>query len=195
MKLKYIGMLLITVSLVTVAAAVPAQQGTTSYVPYQSGVSQPAKSASLEPSANRGQSGNIQDIYNASQIPAHDNNEVTSNTARAYYGSTNFFVDPNSERGKLMFAEDGLARQANSLKAAFERAKSDEERTEARAKLRENLGNQFDMRQKRHAQEIEALETQVKKLKELVRKRQESREDIITRRVDQIVREIDGLGW
>ena len=83
----------------------------------------------------------------------------------------------------------------NSLKDALERAQTDAQRADVRTKLTDNLGKQFDLRQKRHGLEIEALEAQVKKLRELVRKRQESREDIISRRVDQIIRETDGLGW
>jgi hypothetical protein len=69
------------------------------------------------------------------------------------------------------------------------------QRGEIPTKLSKTLGDQFDFRQKRHNLEIDALERQVVKLKELVRKRQESRTEIISRRVEQIQREVDGLGW
>ena len=96
---------------------------------------------------------------------------------------------------KLALQESALAHEANEIRHRLESATTDAQRSEVRTKLSENLGKQFDLRQKRHGLEIEALETQVKKLRELVRKRQDSREEIISRRVDQILREAEGLGW
>ena len=64
-----------------------------------------------------------------------------------------------------------------------------------KAELSDLLRKQFDVRQARHIREIETLEAQVKKLKELVQKRQENRAEIISRRLDQIVRESQGLGF
>ncbi len=101
----------------------------------------------------------------------------------------------NPELSQLSMQESTLAKQADMLKHRLDGATTDAERSEIRTKLAAILGNQFDLRQKRHGLEIEALETQVRKLRELVRKRQESREEIISRRVEQIVREAEGLGW
>jgi hypothetical protein len=42
---------------------------------------------------------------------------------------------------------------------------------------------------------ILAIDAQVKKLKELVRARTENRREIVSRRLEQIVREAQGLGW
>jgi hypothetical protein len=66
-------------------------------------------------------------------------------------------------------------------------------------KVRTNITNaiekQFDLRQKRHEAEITELETQLKKLKEMVQKRQDNRKEIVGKRFDQLVRESEGLGW
>ena len=173
MKMKYLGMLLTSLGLVTAVAAVPAQQDRHR---------EAAKSADasafpvLRPDYAKGS----QDVLNT-----HD-----SSSYSPYYVLT-----PDSARGQLTAAEGALAHESQQLKHTLELAKTDSERSDARTKLSENLGKQFDLRQKRHGLEIEALETQVKKLKELVRRRQEGREDIISRRVDQILREADGLGW
>jgi hypothetical protein len=99
------------------------------------------------------------------------------------------------EHSQLAMQESTLAHEADELKHRLESATSDAQRSDARTKLAENVGKQFDLRQKRHGLEIEALEAQIKKLRELVQKRQESRSEIISRRVDQIVRESEGLGW
>jgi hypothetical protein len=188
MKLKYIGMLLTSLGLVTAVAAVPAQQdrrphdATKLAVPVRDEFSQDAaRDLVVEPAAQR---------------PGYDSDEnLVGPGGFSYFGQRSYSSIPHGERGKLSAAEGALAREAVTLRNALEHAHTDRERSDARTKLAENLGKQFDLRQKRHGLEIEALETQVKKLKELVRKRQESREDIISRRVDQILREVDGLGW
>jgi hypothetical protein len=82
----------------------------------------------------------------------------------------------------------GLLKQLQSTE-------SDEQRSALRTKLSELLGRQFDARQKRHEQQIAELEAQVKKLRELVRKRQANRSEIVSLRLEQLLRETQGLGW
>jgi hypothetical protein len=74
-------------------------------------------------------------------------------------------------------------------------AKSDADREDLKTKMTQALEKQFDQRQRRHEAEIEALEAQVKKLKDLVRARNENRREIVSRRLEQILREAQGLGW
>ena len=61
--------------------------------------------------------------------------------------------------------EAGLANEAGVLIRKLEAADSDTVRNEIKAQLSANLGKQFDARQKRHDEEIKALEAKVKKLK------------------------------
>jgi hypothetical protein len=91
--------------------------------------------------------------------------------------------------------ESNLAHEANQLARQLGEAKSDADRDKLRTRLGEVLEKQFDQRQKRHEAEIKSLEAQVKKLRDLVEKRQENRREIIARRLDQILRESQGLGW
>jgi len=114
----------------------------------------------------------------------------------SFYGTTEWKrIAESPELSRLSAQESNLAKQADALKQRLDGATTDSQRSETRTKLAEVLGNQFDLRQVRHGLEIEALETQVRKLRELVRRRQERREEIISRRVEQIVREAEGLGW
>jgi hypothetical protein len=85
--------------------------------------------------------------------------------------------------------------ESEQLARQLAQAKSDDDRDKLKAKLGEVLGKQFDQRQRRHQAEIQALEAQVKKLRDLVEKRQENRREIIARRLEQILRESQGLGW
>jgi hypothetical protein len=112
--------------------------------------------------------------------------------AKSWYGNPalnllqqqNYFTDLYQGSSET----DKLARQ-------LAKAKGEGEKESITAKLRETLEKQFDQRQKKHQAEAEALEAQVKKLKELISTRNENRKEIISRRLDQVVREAQGLGW
>jgi hypothetical protein len=103
------------------------------------------------------------------------------NAALANYGSWLGQTQPSGEIDKL-------ARQ-------LAKAKGEGERETVRAKLNDLLEKQFEDRQKKHQAESEVLEAQVKKLKELIQTRSENRKEIVSRRLEQIVREAQGLGW
>jgi hypothetical protein len=91
--------------------------------------------------------------------------------------------------------DSGLEHQAQQLAQQLAAAKSDSDRDKIKNQLAEILAKQFDQRQKRHEDEIKQLEEQIKKLRELVNKRQENRREIIGARLEQIVKESQGLGW
>jgi len=92
-------------------------------------------------------------------------------------------------------AESVLARRAEEMARKLGEAKSESERSQIKTELTDLLEKQFGLRQKRHQEEIAALEAKVKKLKELVEKRQENRREIIAKRLDQILSNAEGLGW
>lgn len=91
--------------------------------------------------------------------------------------------------------EGELVANTNKLVQELAKAESEPQRQELRTKLTEVLSKQFDSRQTRQAKEVEALEAQVKKLKELIKKREDNRSEIISRRLDQLVRDSQGLGF
>jgi len=91
--------------------------------------------------------------------------------------------------------EMNLAHQAEQLAHKLSEAKSDSDRDKIKGDLRDRLEKQFEQRQGRHEKEIEALEAQVKKLKDLVRKRNDNRREIVSKRLDQILSDAEGLGW
>jgi len=149
--------------------------------------------AALVASAFAQDTGRPRSADSADTLPASSApNKLGDDTLRAWptSGPT---VDPALKQ--LAAEEMAIARQADLLIRQLEAAESDARRKEIKAKLSEALGQQFDVRQKRHGLEIEALEAQVKKLKELVQKRQENRAEIISRRLDQVVRDGEGLGF
>jgi len=91
--------------------------------------------------------------------------------------------------------EASFARRASIVAHQLGSAKSDADREKLKAQLSTILEKQFELRQQRHKKEIESLEAQVKKLRDLVDKRQENRREIVAKRLDQILQEAQGLGW
>ena len=91
--------------------------------------------------------------------------------------------------------EVGLAHESDQLARKLGEAKSDSDRAKLKDDLAQILEKQFDLRQKHHLDEIKALEEKIKKLKGLVDKRQENRREIVSNRLDQILRDAMGLGW
>lgn len=87
-----------------------------------------------------------------------------------------------------------LSRQSETLIKQLGKAEG-QDKEKIKTKLNETIDKQFDLRQKRHEAEITALETQLKKLKDMVQKRQENRKEIVGKRYDQLLRESEGLGW
>ena len=81
----------------------------------------------------------------------------------------------------------GLLRQLKSVEGV--------EREGFFAELKSYVGAQFDQRQEGKARELKALEEQLAKLKEIHNKRTQQRDKIVADRVQQIIREVDGLGW
>ncbi len=91
--------------------------------------------------------------------------------------------------------DSSLAQWVNELSRKLGEVKSDSEKSEIKNQLQQALEKQFNLRQKRHHDEIAELEAKVKKLKDLVEKRQENRREIIAKRLEQILRDAEGLGW
>ena len=124
--------------------------------------------------------GGSQDIISA-PVPGYPNESRIE--TRTYYGprsiTAKFVVEPGTDHLLSELAE----------------AKTDLARDAIKAKLSEVLAKQFEQRQKQHESEIAELEAKVKKLKDMVARRQENRREIVARRLEQVLRESQGLGW
>jgi hypothetical protein len=111
-------------------------------------------------------------------------------TPYAAYGSAQ---DP--ELSKLVSEEAQVEQETAVLIAEYSRSEDEPQRTKTKAKLAATLEKQFDLQQKRRDLEVARIEAQLKKLRDIMRKRGESRQSIIDKRLDQLLREADGLGW
>ena len=88
-----------------------------------------------------------------------------------------------------------LDRQIGALTSRYGEIAEDAERQKAKAELAELLGKQFEVQQQIREEEVGQLESRVEKLRALIDKRKDARQSIIEKRLDQLLREAEGLGW
>lgn len=133
-------------------------------------------------------------LFVGRQMVPDEVRSVTTARGGSFSTNTVYGVRPDTA-WTIVGDERGLSHQAEELAQQLASAKSDSDREKVQGQLVELLEKQFDQRQKRHEGEIKQLEEQIKKLKDLVGKRQENRREIIGARLSQIVKESQGLGW
>lgn len=99
------------------------------------------------------------------------------------------------ELSKVLVEEAKLDQEANSIIEEYAKTEDEGQRSKLKSKLSAALEKQFDLQQKRRELEVTRIENQLKKLRELMRKRSDARQAIVDKRLDQLVREAEGLGW
>lgn len=105
-------------------------------------------------------------------------------------------VDEQSQEiVRLQAAEARLAHEVESLSRQLSDANDEKQRTEIKNKLQETLTQQFDGQQQVRELEVARVEAKLKKLREIIAKRNEARRTIIDKRFEQLLRESEGLGW
>jgi hypothetical protein len=107
--------------------------------------------------------------------------------------SNGFRIDPETE--KLLTEEARLDDEVRGLVGEYSRTQDEGKRTAIKGKLSPLLDKQFDLQQKRRDLELAELEAQIKKVRDLMKKRADARPTIVEKRLDQILRDADGLGW
>jgi hypothetical protein len=104
-------------------------------------------------------------------------------------------VDDDPEMNELAQTEAALANESAEIIARFAEAEKAADRKQLAAELKATLAKQFDVQKKRREIELSRIEERVRKLREQIKKRDDARETIIDRRLDQLVDDADGLGW
>jgi hypothetical protein len=88
-----------------------------------------------------------------------------------------------------------LLAQSHELAQQYVKSENEDEKKDIRKKLTDTLDKQFDLHLKEQQKELDELEKQVAKLKAVLKKRKDAKENIVERRLEQLVQEADGLGW
>jgi hypothetical protein len=104
--------------------------------------------------------------------------------------------DPASRiQRQLAQGDHELTRKSQQLATQYGAAKDEDKKSQLRSQLRETLEKQFQLQEQRRAQELAQIEQRLKSLRELMQKRKDARNEIIDRRLDQLLRDAEGLGW
>ena len=128
----------------------------------------------------------------------HDTVAQTQRPPVAFdYGAmpSSYATPHDKELSGLIKEETKAAGEASHLMKEYAGADNEDKRAKIKTKVQEALGKQFDAQQKRRDLELTRLEAQTKKLRDLMKKRTDARTTIIEKRLDQLLREADGLGW
>ena len=103
---------------------------------------------------------------------------------------------------QLVVSEDGkrqipivVSDEAYRLAAEYAATEDGEKRAAIKAELLKVLSEQFETQQQIRERELADVEARVKKLRELTQKRRDAQKTIVDQRLDQLLREAEGLGW
>jgi hypothetical protein len=129
------------------------------------------------------------------KLPAQPLAQNQPNVAYQYSTLPPHSAPQDAELTTLIQEERKAAAEASRFMKDYAAADTDDKRAKLKTKVQEALGKQFDAQQKRRDLELTRLEAQTKKLRDLMKKRTDARATIIEKRLDQLIREADGLGW
>jgi hypothetical protein len=112
------------------------------------------------------------------------------------WSRTELFQGPaDSPMGRLNQEEARAERETASLLDKYSKATDDAQRSKLKTQLSTALEKQFDLQQKRREMELKQVEERLARLRTLMQKRSDAKQTIIEKRLDQLVREAEGLGW
>lgn len=126
--------------------------------------------------------------------PVKETDPVTGNSYMRYVQEV-LEDDPLVPGGTRPVAIPEGERAAIDLAQQLRRTENEREREELHDRLRAALSEAFEQRRERQLREIEELERQLDSLRRLDAERQERKDDIVRRRMKQLLGEPDVLDW
>ena len=104
--------------------------------------------------------------------------------------------DSDSHDAAKEFVQDQLLEQrSRDLLSKYRTASKSEDRDHLLSDVSKTVAEQFDVRQRMREKELQRLEDQLKRLRQVHQQRAEQKDRIVNDHVQQLVREADGLGW
>jgi septal ring factor EnvC (AmiA/AmiB activator) len=85
--------------------------------------------------------------------------------------------------------------RSSELAKEYVKAEKESEKREIRQKMTDALNEQFDEHMKQQEAELAELEKQIADLRAVLKKRSSAKGTIVDQRIEQLIREADGLGW
>ena len=104
-------------------------------------------------------------------------------------------ADAGMGMGPAQTEEIRYAQEAFALLQQYAAESSDESKTDIKNRLRITLKNQFRLQHMRRDEELKSIEKRLAELRQKLEKRAEAINTIVDRRLEQLVSDVDGLGW
>jgi len=101
----------------------------------------------------------------------------------------------DEEAARLIAFDAQMQQKSQALLGQYAEAGDDEQKSKIKEQLAEALEQQFSLQQQLREREVAKIEARVKKLRETIDKRKDAKRSIIDKRLDQLIREAEGLGW
>lgn len=115
------------------------------------------------------------------------------------YGRLEFYTDfmepKEKERMENERKIDEMEVQTEALGLRFEHSSSESEKQKIVSDLKVVLNKLFDIKEKARSMEVEMLEKELKQLKESLKVRKQSKDEIINRRLNELIGKGDYLDW
>jgi len=100
-------------------------------------------------------------------------------------------MSPDSLSQEVFAAQQQVA----DALARYQRTTDETEREAIKVYLTKALERQFDVQQQRRMKELAEIEGRVQKLRDVITKRNQAKQSIVSKRCDQLLSELDGMGW
>ena len=100
-------------------------------------------------------------------------------------GPKGVFFDPTND----------VDHKVGQLIGEYSKTQDETKRASIKSELTTLLDQQFNLQQKHREAEVKSIEDQLRKLHEVMKKRADNRQSIVNNRLEQLLREADGLGW
>ena len=97
--------------------------------------------------------------------------------------------EEEAEMARLDEADEQLERRTEQLVETYRQTQDENEKAQLRESLTAVVNEHLDVRQKRREREIQRLEEELKRLRQVVERRTAAREKIVSRRIDELVGE------
>ena len=136
------------------------------------------------------------DLLKVKEIDKEEYEDLLRNVSyRSYDMYTSFMEPEEKERYENERRIDEMEVRSEALGIRYEHSTSESEKQKIVSDLKTVLNQLFDMKEKSRTLEVENLEKELKQLKESLKVRKQSKNEIINRRLNELIGKGDYLDW
>jgi hypothetical protein len=136
------------------------------------------------------------DLLKVKDIDKEEYEDLLRNVSYSSYDMYTGFMEPKEkERYENERIIDEMEVRSEALGIRYEHSSSESEKQKIASDLKTVLNQLFDMKERSRTLEVEHLEKELKQLKESLKVRKQSKNEIINRRLNELIGKGDYLDW